>query len=98
MIVVSWVGNIWVAKLMPSRQGVWVKAIETRVSLVSSVLDNMLPIKVLGLGPRYEKLLQKYRVRELQFSKQFRVLIVIMNAFGMCTLLVLLIYSLTLII
>jgi hypothetical protein len=77
---------------MPRRQGIWVKAIETRVAMVSSVLDNILPIKVLGLGPRYERLLHQYRVRELQYSKQFRLLIVIMNGFGMhlvCTLVML---------
>lgn len=61
------------AKIAP-RQKEWVKAIQRRVGMTASMLGNMKSVKMMGLGDILFDTLQSQRVRELDLSKRFRVM------------------------
>ena len=61
------------AKIAP-RQTDWVKAIQRRVGMTASMLANMKSVKMMGLSEILFDSLQSQRVRELNLSKRFRVM------------------------
>jgi ATP-binding cassette subfamily C (CFTR/MRP) protein 1 len=63
-----------VAAIVAPRQKVWVKAIQQRVSITSSMLGSMKSVKLMGLSDYLFESIQGQRVRELDLSKKFRVL------------------------
>lgn len=60
----------------------WNKQVQNRVSVTSSVLQQIKNIKMIGLRPVVADLVQGLRETEMQCSKRFRVLEVIMSASG----------------
>jgi ATP-binding cassette, subfamily C (CFTR/MRP), member 1 len=54
----------------------WVRAVQRRVGIASTVLRQMKSIKLSGLVESMAQLVQSERVRELQWAKQFRGLMV----------------------
>jgi ATP-binding cassette subfamily C (CFTR/MRP) protein 1 len=63
-----------VTKLIGARQREWVKAIQRRVGITSSMLGSMKSVKMMGLSDKLFDTLQSQRVRELELSKKFRVM------------------------
>jgi ATP-binding cassette subfamily C (CFTR/MRP) protein 1 len=63
-----------VTKLIGARQREWVKAIQRRVGITSSMLGSMKSVKMMGLSDTLFDTLQSQRVRELELSKRFRVM------------------------
>ncbi len=61
-----------VAKRIGPRQAQWVKAIQKRVGVTSSMLGSMKSVKMMGLSDTMFETLDSYRVRELKLSKHFR--------------------------
>jgi ATP-binding cassette, subfamily C (CFTR/MRP), member 1 len=72
--LVSIYGASRVSAIVGLRQKVWVKAIQQRVSITSSMLGSMKSVKMMGLSDHLFDSIQKQRVRELDLSKRFRVL------------------------
>lgn len=69
----------------PTRM-IWNRAVQKRVAVTSETLSQMKGIKMLGLTDRLSGLVQDLRDAELDFSKQFRLLIVWINMIGELTL------------
>jgi ABC-type multidrug transport system fused ATPase/permease subunit len=57
----------------------WVKAVQRRVAICSSILRSMKSVKLSGLVDSMAELVQSERVRELRMAKQFRGLSVAVN-------------------
>src|ERR1700712_1862308 len=72
-------GQTYLSQLMGPKQGRWVKAIQRRVGICSSVLRSMKSVKLTGLVVSMSDLVQSERVRELHMAKQFRGLMVLVN-------------------
>lgn len=70
------------SKHMGPRQGVWNKAVQARVTSTSSILKEMKSIKLSGLASHVAVRIQSQRVAELELSKKFRILVVIINIIG----------------
>ena len=68
---------------MPARQRTWVAAIQKRVALTVTVLNQMSGVNLMGLNGPILDAVQGSRRRELDLSKHFRQLVVFMNAFCM---------------
>lgn len=72
---------------LPKRMGpaikAWNEAIQTRVSITSSVVGSIRETKMLGLVPVWLDYIQSLRTLELKESKKFRLFITIMNILGM---------------
>ncbi|KAF4624451.1 hypothetical protein G7Y89_g13720 [Cudoniella acicularis] len=63
-----------VTKRIGPRQAQWVKAIQQRVSITSSMLGSMKSVKMMGLSSNLFDTLQNHRIRELNLSKHFRIM------------------------
>ena len=63
-----------IATIIAPRQKVWIKAIQQRVSITSSMLGSMKSVKLMGLSDYLFNSIQQQRVRELDLSKKFRIL------------------------
>jgi hypothetical protein len=63
-----------VAKLIGARQKIWTRAIQQRVGMTSSMLGSMKSVKMMGLSNILFDIIQNHRVRELELSKQYRVM------------------------
>ncbi|KAH8594448.1 putative ABC multidrug transporter [Bisporella sp. PMI_857] len=70
------------SKFMGPAQGVWMDAVQNRVSMTSSIIGSMKEVKLLGLANTWLRGIQNMRVHELNLSKKFRMLIVYMNVLG----------------
>ena len=71
-----------IGKQMGGYRKIWNEAIQRRIALTSSALRDMRSLKMMGLGPRLQVLLQGQRVRELQRMSGLRWMIIWMNIFG----------------
>ncbi|KAK5998615.1 ABC multidrug transporter B [Cladobotryum mycophilum] len=60
----------------------WFGAIGERVSITTNVLGSVKEVKMLGLSDSWRDAIQALRVKELDLSKKFRILIVLMNVLG----------------
>ncbi|KAF2671106.1 P-loop containing nucleoside triphosphate hydrolase protein [Microthyrium microscopicum] len=78
--VLCFIGQSQLAKRMGPNQGEWVKSVQRRVGVTSSVLRSMKSVKLAGLASSMGKLLQEERVRELSKALKFRRLLVFTNA------------------
>lgn len=73
---VSAVGSAYVAKSAITKQLRWVKAIEKRVGITSTMLSGMKGVKLSGLTPKLGSLIQKLRESELVDMAAFRKVLV----------------------
>ncbi|KAE9375968.1 ABC transporter-like protein [Stipitochalara longipes BDJ] len=76
------------AKLTGPRQGAWNKAVQERVAVTSSILGAVKNVKMAGLSTLMASKIQMLRKSELELSKKFRVLTVLINLVGNFPLLV----------
>ncbi|KAE9378324.1 putative multidrug resistance protein [Stipitochalara longipes BDJ] len=74
LVIVSIYAASKIAAIIAPRQKVWVKAIQQRVSITSSMLGSMKSVKLMGLSDYLFESIQRQRVRELDLSKKFRIL------------------------
>jgi ATP-binding cassette, subfamily C (CFTR/MRP), member 1 len=65
----------------PARMA-WNAKVQKRVSTISSALNQIKGIKMMGLADRISHLIQSLRVAELESSKSFRLFFVWMNMIG----------------
>ncbi len=72
LVFVAVAASSHVAKLIGPRQAQWVKAIQKRVGITSSMLGSMKSVKMMGLSDNMFETLDGYRSRELNLSKRFR--------------------------
>lgn len=63
----------WVGRSSGKALDAWNSNIQSRVSKMSAILPQILPIKMTGLGPVVTDFAQKLRVTEMDYSKKFRV-------------------------
>ena len=71
-----------IAKPMRNGQQIWVKAIQQRVAITSSMLGSMKSVKMLGISETISSLVQSQRVRELSYFEKYRMYVVWMNVAG----------------
>lgn len=74
IVALSVYASAHVTKRIGSRQAQWVKAIQKRVGITSSMLGSMKSVKMMGLSGNLFDTLHTHRVRELELSKNFRVM------------------------
>jgi hypothetical protein len=63
-----------IAQYIGPRQQEWVKAIQRRVGMTASILGSMKSVKMMGFSKILFETLQSQRIRELDLSKRFRVM------------------------
>jgi ATP-binding cassette subfamily C (CFTR/MRP) protein 1 len=74
IVVISVYASFHVTKRIGPRQAQWVKAIQRRVGITSSLLGSMKSVKMMGLSNTLFDTLDSHRIRELNMSKRFRVM------------------------
>ncbi|OQE34379.1 hypothetical protein PENCOP_c018G04493 [Penicillium coprophilum] len=77
LALISTVAIISVAKSMAHAQNIWMKSIQTRVDVTSTMLGSMKSVKMLGFTDWLAEIVQGLRVSELQEAKLFRRLLVL---------------------
>lgn len=70
--LISTVAIISMAKSMAHAQKIWMKSIQTRVDVTSTMLGSMKSVKMLGFTDWLADIVQGLRVSELQEAKLFR--------------------------
>ncbi|EFZ03270.2 ABC transporter, transmembrane domain, type 1 [Metarhizium robertsii ARSEF 23] len=78
--IASTIATYEIGRRMAPARIAWNKQVQNRVSVTSSVLQQIKNIKMIGLRPVVADLVQGLRETEMQCSKRFRVLEVIMSA------------------
>lgn len=74
--------TIQVAKLIPSQQMFWLKAIEKRVSATTSIISAMKEIKLLGTVPLWLSKIREWMRTEVSGSQKMRTTVAWMSAGG----------------
>ncbi|KAL8839223.1 MAG: hypothetical protein Q9170_001829 [Blastenia crenularia] len=74
--IVSFLGSVFVMNLVIQRQGLWLEAIERRISATATMLGSMKRVKMCGLTDTLFESLHGLRIRELKISKGFRRLLI----------------------
>jgi ATP-binding cassette subfamily C (CFTR/MRP) protein 1 len=65
---------------MGPSQAEWVKSVQRRIGVTSTVLRSMKSVKLAGLSKSMGELLQAERMRELKRALKFRWVMVLTNA------------------
>ena len=74
VIALSVSASSWVTKQIGPRQAQWVKALQRRVGITSSMLGSMKSVKMMGLSNKLFATLDDHRIQEINLSKNFRVM------------------------
>ena len=74
--ILSFIGSIFIVKLVVYRQGLWLEAIERRISATTKMLGSMKRIKMCGLTDTLFDSVHDLRLQELRVSKGFRKLLI----------------------
>ena len=69
-------GSVFVMNLVVQRQGVWLEAIEKRISATTTILGSMKRIKMCGLADTIFDNVHNLRLTELRVSEGFRKLLI----------------------
>lgn len=72
----------YLAKNLQSKQKIWNEATQERLALTTSMLGSVKSLKMLGVTPYTESLVQSLRFQELGMAKQVRWMMVAYNASG----------------
>jgi ABC-type multidrug transport system fused ATPase/permease subunit len=75
--LISTVAIISMAKSMGNAQKIWMKSIQTRVDVTSTMLGSMKSVKMLGFTDWLAGIVQGLRIKELQDAVLFRRLLVL---------------------
>ncbi|KAI4279834.1 MAG: hypothetical protein L6R38_004935, partial [Xanthoria sp. 2 TBL-2021] len=74
--IVSFLGSLFVMNLVVKRQGLWLEAIQRRISATAKMLGSMKRIKMCGLSDTLFDNIHDLRKEELDISKGFRRLLI----------------------
>ncbi|KAL8819211.1 MAG: hypothetical protein Q9223_002310 [Gallowayella weberi] len=74
--IISFLGSLFVMNLVVKRQGLWLEAIQRRISATATMLGAMKRIKMCGLTDTLFENIHGLRTRELDISKGFRRLLI----------------------
>lgn len=74
--ICSFLGSIFVVNLVVYRQGLWLEAMEKRISATTVMLGSMKRIKMCGLSEIFFENVHSLRLKELRVSKRFRRLLI----------------------
>ncbi|KAL8995121.1 MAG: hypothetical protein Q9169_005084 [Polycauliona sp. 2 TL-2023] len=74
--ILSFFGSVMVMKLVIKRQGLWLEAIQRRISATATMLGGMKRIKMCGLGEILFDNIHGLRKQELEISQGFRKLLI----------------------
>lgn len=78
----------YLAKNLQSKQKDWTEATQKRLAMTTSMIYSMKSLKMLGLSPYTEDLVQRLRRLEIGAAKRVRWIMVAYNASGMCYIIV----------
>ncbi|KAL9106441.1 MAG: hypothetical protein Q9227_008529 [Pyrenula ochraceoflavens] len=82
VVICCTVGMVLANRYTSRRQKKWMAKIQTRVGLTANAISNMKHLKMSGLTPPVEELIQNMRVDELKTSSAFRTVHIIVLAFA----------------
>ncbi|KAL8695796.1 MAG: hypothetical protein Q9224_003154, partial [Gallowayella concinna] len=74
--IISFLGSLFVTNLVVKRQGLWLVAIQTRISATATMLGSMKRIKMCGLSDTLFENIHDLRIQELDISRGFRRLLI----------------------
>ncbi|KAL4876404.1 P-loop containing nucleoside triphosphate hydrolase protein [Aspergillus karnatakaensis] len=83
--IVATTGTLHLARFIGPAKKRWMKGIQTRVDITAAVLGSMKEVKMLGLSDVVANMIQNLRVKELDLSKQYRILLTIQTFIAMNT-------------
>ncbi|KAI8249166.1 ABC transporter atnG [Colletotrichum sp. SAR 10_77] len=66
------------ARMAPARVA-WNEGVQKRISITSSLLNQIKGVKMMGLADHFSSIVQKFRITELKLSVKFRVLITFLS-------------------
>lgn len=69
------------ARMAPARVA-WNEGVQKRISITSSLLNQIKGVKMMGLADHFSSIVQKFRITELKLSVKFRVLITFLSVIG----------------
>ena len=71
-----------IGKQIGTQQRIWLAATEARIAATKSMLGSMKIIKMMGIGDKIGKTIEKLRLLEFDVSKKYRHLI--LSSFVIC--------------
>lgn len=79
VVVVLFCGLIvvWLGRASAKTQASWMAKIQSRVGMTSKVITNVKQVKISGLAPTIEELVQGLRVEELRVGNRYRIVLVL---------------------
>ncbi|KAI8284941.1 ABC transporter atnG [Colletotrichum sp. SAR11_240] len=66
------------ARMAPARVA-WNEGVQKRISITSSLLNQIKGVKMMGLADHFSSIVQKFRITELKLSVKFRILITFLS-------------------
>lgn len=82
VVICCIIGGAITNRFTKRRQKAWMAKIQTRVGLTAEAISNMRQLKMSGLTPAIESLIQSMRVDELHSASKYRLVYVIVIGFG----------------
>jgi ATP-binding cassette subfamily C (CFTR/MRP) protein 1 len=82
LAVICFYGQSKLAARMGPNQAEWVKSVQRRIGVTSTILRSMKSVKLAGLATSMGDLIQAERRRELKKALKFRWVMVLTNATG----------------
>ena len=67
---------------MRAKQKIWTAAVQKRVAMTSSMLSSIKSLKIMGLSNDIQDNIQSQRIQEIESSKEFRWMVVLLNTIG----------------
>jgi hypothetical protein len=83
MLLVSAIATFEIGRRLAPALITWNKEIQNRVSITSSILPQVKSVKMIGLKPVVTGLVQDLRGTEIEYSKRFRLIQIVMKASGL---------------
>lgn len=79
MVVVLCCGLImvWLGRASAKTQASWMAKIQSRVGMTSKVITHVKQVKISGIAPTIEELVQELRVNELLVGNKYRIVLVL---------------------
>ena len=69
-------------KKMSSKQKSWTGAVQKRIAMTASMLASIKSLKIMGMSDFIQTSIQTQRLQELDLSKKFRWIVVVLNMIG----------------
>lgn len=88
VVVLCFFASLLLGKFMGKKQGVWMKALQKRVAITTSVISAITSIKISGFSPQIQATIQSMRETELDAAKHFRAFITISTVIAFTPILI----------